>query len=200
MSDDADPAHTRPRAGRPRDPRVDRAILEVTEELLTSEGYDALTIEAVAERAGVSRPTVYRRWPDKAHLVLAAVAAQEVFPTPVDTGDLRGDLDALVRQNAELFDSELFRRTVPALLARLSSDASLADAYVREFVEVRRLQIVEALERAVRRHEVQVPLDGDAIFDMLVGPLFYRAIVRRERLTADLVESLVGTVVERLTK
>lgn len=78
-ADDAEPSSqpdaARPRAGRPRDGRLDRAILEVTERLLMTEGYDDLTIEAVAEQAGVSRPTVYRRWPDKAHLVLAAVAS-----------------------------------------------------------------------------------------------------------------------------
>jgi AcrR family transcriptional regulator len=89
------PAH--PTRGRPRDPSRGEAILKATIELLAEVGYEGTSIDAVAARAGVSKPTIYRRWPDgKEQLVSAAVAScKEDAPVP-DTGTLRGDLVALL--------------------------------------------------------------------------------------------------------
>src|SRR3954453_461410 len=85
--------------GRPRDPRRDKAIYDAVLELLAEVGFDRMSLDAVAARAGVSKPTIYRRCPDgKAALVAAAVAfRREAKPATPDTGSLRGDLLAMVR-------------------------------------------------------------------------------------------------------
>ena len=80
------------RPGRPSDPRIDEQLLRATQDLLIEQGYERLTMDAVAQRCGASKATIYRRWPSKATLVVAAAAASLQAPEPPDTGDLRTDL------------------------------------------------------------------------------------------------------------
>ena len=85
------------RPGRPRDPGYDKAILHATLEILFEKGYAGLTIDGVAAKTGVGRPTIYRRWPSKPALVIAALGQSVgLSPTP-DTGSLRDDLLAVDR-------------------------------------------------------------------------------------------------------
>jgi AcrR family transcriptional regulator len=79
-------------AGRPRDPALDAAILDATQDLLIEHGFAATTVEAVARAAGTGKAAVYRRWPSKIDLVIAAVQALQSPPSVPDTGTLRGDL------------------------------------------------------------------------------------------------------------
>jgi len=79
-------------AGRPRDPALEAAILDATQDLLIEYGFAATTVEAVARAAGTGKAAVYRRWPSKTDLVIAAVQALQSPPTVPDTGTLRGDL------------------------------------------------------------------------------------------------------------
>jgi AcrR family transcriptional regulator len=79
-------------AGRPRDPAVEAAILDATQDLLIENGFAATTVEAVARAAGTGKAAVYRRWPSKIELVIAAVQALQSPPGVPDTGSLRGDL------------------------------------------------------------------------------------------------------------
>lgn len=84
--------------GRPRDPQVDRAVMEATFALLAEAGYDGLTIEAVAHAAGVSKNAIYRRWPDKVAMVLDAIRTMAPHDeVEVDTGDVRADMATMLR-------------------------------------------------------------------------------------------------------
>src|ERR671929_593448 len=89
----AEPAAQR---GRPRDPALDTRIVEAAVALIAEVGYDGATVEAIAERAGVGKPTIYRRWAGKAEIVAEAIRARKGAGGPADTGSLRGDLRALV--------------------------------------------------------------------------------------------------------
>src|SRR6516165_9256026 len=82
--------------GRPRDPRIDSAVLRATVELLAETGYSGLLVSAIAERAGTSKPAIYRRWPSKAHLVHEAVFPIGEATEIPDTGSLPGDLREMV--------------------------------------------------------------------------------------------------------
>src|ERR671929_1968498 len=82
--------------GRPRDPALDARILEAAVALIAEVGYDGATVEGIAERAGVGKPTIYRRWAGKAEIVAEAIRARKGAGGPADTGSLRGDLRALV--------------------------------------------------------------------------------------------------------
>lgn len=83
--------------GRPLDARIDEQLLQATQDLLVEEGFERLTMDAVATRCGASKSTIYRRWPSKTALVVAATAALLSAPELPDTGDLREDLLACGR-------------------------------------------------------------------------------------------------------
>ncbi len=93
-----DSAASSPSRGRPRDPRRDEAILDAALTLVAEVGYDRMTVDALAARAGVSKPTIYRRWPDgKVELMADAIRLRQQARGPrLDTGSLRGDLIALI--------------------------------------------------------------------------------------------------------
>ncbi|WP_042906276.1 helix-turn-helix domain-containing protein, partial [Mycobacterium avium] len=84
--------------GRPRDPRIDAAVLRATVELLAETGYPGLLVSAIAQRAGTSKPAIYRRWPSKAHLVHEAVFPVSADTAIPDTGSTADDLREMVRR------------------------------------------------------------------------------------------------------
>lgn len=106
-------------AGRPRDRRIDEAVLAATRELLLSEGYAGLSLAAVATRAGTSTPAIYRRWPTKVHLVHEAAFPAELAQGEPATGDLRSDIQAIVRVTAALFSDPVVRAALPGLVGDL---------------------------------------------------------------------------------
>jgi AcrR family transcriptional regulator len=182
------------RPGRPRAPGYDKAILEATLEILFDKGYAGVTIEGVAARSGVGRPTIYRRWSSKPALVIAAITQSVgVSPTP-DTGSLRQDLLAFQRQQARLMDWPASRRITAGLVADLVADPELAEPYFRDYLEPRRVSVWEALQRGVDRGELRAHADFSLIYDMLLGPLFVRSVVRGEPLGDGLAEETVDAV------
>jgi AcrR family transcriptional regulator len=182
------------RPGRPRAPGYDKAILDATLEILFDKGYAGVTIEGVAARSGVGRPTIYRRWSSKPALVIAAITQSVgVSPTP-DTGSLRQDLLAFQRQQARLMDWPASRRITAGLVADLVADPELAEPYFRDYLEPRRVSVWEALQRGVDRGELRADADFNLIYDILLGPLFVRSVVRGEPLGPDLAEQTVDAV------
>src|SRR5215213_7748485 len=140
--------------GRPRDPRCDEAIYEAAVTLCAEAGFDGMTLEAVAARAGVSKPTIYRRCPEgKAQLVAAAIAwRREAKPQSPDTGTLRGDLLATVRdmvahmrENAQL---------AAGLVHQLRTSPELAEIFRVHVIEPERARWTIPLERAEARGEL----------------------------------------------
>src|SRR5947209_11319405 len=145
--DDGDRAHRRP--GRPRDPGYDKAILDATLEILNEKGYAGMTIDGVAARTGVGRPTIYRRWPSKPALVIAALTQSPgTSPTP-DTGALRDDLLAFQRDQVRMMDLPASRRITAGLVADLVADPDLAETYLGDYVGLRQTSVSHALQRGV---------------------------------------------------
>jgi AcrR family transcriptional regulator len=187
--------------GRPRDVRRDEAILKATLEILLDEDYQSLTIEAVAARAGVGRPTIYRRWPSKPALVVAALVDSALLAIPeVDTGTLRGDLIAVQRHQILLMNAPMTRRVTAGLIADLATDPELGDRYIGEYLVPRRDAVWKVLERGIERGELAPDADLAFVYDLLMGPLFMRAVVWGQRLsraaaeaTADAVLAAFGT-------
>jgi AcrR family transcriptional regulator len=166
------------RPGRPRDTHRDEAILRATLEILNAEGYKGLTIDGVAARAGVGRPTIYRRWASKAELVVAALTDTVHIAVPdVDTGSLRRDLVAMQRRQIALMNSPESRRITAGLVADLATDPDLGHMYVSEYLAPRRAIVFRVLQRAVDRGELAPDADLAFVHDLLSGPLFMRAVV-----------------------
>lgn len=180
--------------GRPRNQDYDDVILDATMAILAQDGYQGLTIDGVAARAKVGRPAIYRRWPSKAALVVAALARSTGLAPAPDTGSLREDLIAVQRHQVRLMNSDGFRRITPGLVADLVADPELARTYLDQYIAPRRRSVWDALDRGIARGELPPGIDHAFISDLLTGPLFYRVLVRGEHLEPEAAERTVDVV------
>jgi AcrR family transcriptional regulator len=187
------------RPGRPRSTRADEAILQAAIEDFVDHGWDGLTIEGVATRAAVSKTTIYRRYPCRIDLLLAAARrlAEERAPVP-DTGALRSDLVALVDAWLHMVATTRTGQAIPMMVAATAKHPELAAPF-REFLAERRAAWRIAIDRGITRGELAVSVDPELVIDLLIGPLFYRAFVSREPLERDAVTRLVDSVLHAVT-
>jgi AcrR family transcriptional regulator len=168
-------------------------LLTTTLEVLRETGYDRLTIDEVAARAHASKATVYRRWPSKIDLVVAAFThGVRQVAVPPDTGTLRGDLLQLgariSQQTAE------FGATLSGLLPEIRRSPKLRAVFEDQFFHERRALIHHVLQSAVDRGEIHPDVISDEIWDLLPGYLVFRALVPGRPLTDDTVRTLIDDV------
>jgi AcrR family transcriptional regulator len=181
-----------PRPGRPRSAAADEAILAATVDLFADLGFDGVSIEAVAERAGVAKSTVYRRYPTKIDLVIASW--HHCCPEderPVDTGGGDGDLLAAAHRLRAVFTESRVGRAMPSALAAASRFPEFAEAH-RAFVADRRAPVFAAVERGVARGELGPDTDPELLIDLVTGPIFYRAFKSGGGLTDPDLEAIVS--------
>lgn len=185
------------RRGRPRDQRAHEAILEATRSLLLEKGYPALTIDAVAARAGTAKTTIYRRWPAKGALVLEATSEHLAIGVVPDTGSTRGDLEVALRQLTTTFSDRLAAIVMLAVIANLDEDPSMARTFRDEIVNPWRTSAAGALERGVRRGDLSPDADLLFLLDMIVGTVFQRAVILGGADADGLEEAILGLVLDR---
>ncbi|MFH9084845.1 TetR/AcrR family transcriptional regulator [Streptomyces sp. NPDC017673] len=194
--DTADPAPltTQRSRGRPRDERIDAAVRHAVMEILNEVGYGRLTLEAVAARAGTSKPTLRRRWRSRQHLVVAAlVQTMGASPTP-DTGCTHCDLIAGIRTLSHAFTTSVGRRALPALIADLADDPELESEFLNELFHPRRAATRAALHRGIQRGDIRPDADIDLLLDMLGATAYYRVLFGHLPLTPTLAEDVVEVV------
>lgn len=179
------------RAGRPREARADRAIIEATLELIAERGVHEFRTEDVASRAGVGKGAIYRRHPSKDELVTAAVAAlvDEEIVVP-DTGSTRADLLALMREAVELYRGSLPGRLMPNLVSAMAQRPDLAGSFRSGFLASRRTALAEVLRRGIERGDLRPDLDLELALDVLGGPLFYRLLITGGPIDEQLAENV----------
>lgn len=180
--------------GRPRDPRAHQAILDAALELLLEGGYGRVTVEAIAARAHVGKSTIYRRWSSKGPLVVEALGRLLHLGPAVDTGDVRRDLQALLRRVVGVLGQPLLRLSIPGLIADLAADPELAEAFRRTFIDPKRTRVALLLDRAVSRGQLDSGVDAELVTDLLVGPVLWRAILTGAPLDERFISGLVGQV------
>jgi AcrR family transcriptional regulator len=175
-------------------------LLAVTLRLLQEHGYGQLTIDAVAGAAHASKATVYRRWPSKAELVLAAFieGVRQVVVTP-NTGTLRGDLlqlgEACGQHGLE------HASTIRAVMVEVSRHPALNDALQEQFLKPRKAMLQHVLQQAVDRGEIAQDVVTDELWDLLPGYLIFRSIIPGRPPTRDTVQALVdGFLIPGLTR
>jgi AcrR family transcriptional regulator len=172
---------TTPRqCGRPRDPKLDGAILSAALQLLADGGYDALTIEAVAASAGVGKASVYRRWTGKEELVIEAVASLVEQPEPVVGAGVRDELVTLLEAVRRKSDSSLAGKIFPRLVGASAENPELMRRYREQVLDPRRRRFLDVLQRGVREGLVRVDVELDHAVDLLVGPMAYRNLIRND--------------------
>jgi AcrR family transcriptional regulator len=188
----ADPEARRP--GRPRSTEADEAILEAAVELFADGGLDGLTVEGVAARAGVSKATIYRRYPCKIDLVVAASSCFSLHTdVDVDTGSTRDDLRALVDVVIGTLTKSPLGRALPTLVADRSRVPELAEAH-RAIVTEKRAFHREVVLRAIARGDLRRGVDPEAVIDAYVGPVFYRFLISDAPLDDEFADALVDSV------
>ncbi|MFE6842349.1 TetR/AcrR family transcriptional regulator [Streptomyces sp. NPDC057686] len=184
-----------------RSDRSRRAILDAALALVGEVGYNKLTIEAIAARAGVGKQTIYRWWPSKAavlldaSLALAGDAETEGgwtgFP---DTGDLAADLKLVLRVTVDQFNDEKYEAPVRALTAAGATDPELGKRFTEQLLEPQ-LALYEARLRAAREAgQLAADVDLRLTVEMLVGPLTYRWLMQTGPLTHAFTDGLVDRV------
>jgi AcrR family transcriptional regulator len=168
-------------------------LLAVTLQLLQQEGYDGLTVDAVAATARASKATVYRRWPTKAELVLAAfiegVRHAAVAP---ETGTLRGDLLQLGEVVCD--QARAHASTMRAVLVEVSRNAALNDVMQHQFLDQRQALIEHVLGQAVDRGEIDAAAITEDLWDLMPGYLIFRSIWSGRIPTRRTVQALVDDV------
>jgi AcrR family transcriptional regulator len=165
-----------PAAGRPRDPRIDAAILRATADLLVQIGYSNLTMAAVAERAGTTKTALYRRWSSKAELVHEAAfpAAPTAIATP--PGDIGADIRAMVAAARDVFTSPVVRAALPGLIADMAADVDLNTRVMERFTGL--FDAVRTrLGDAVKRGEVHADVDPDRLIEVIGGATMLRLML-----------------------
>jgi AcrR family transcriptional regulator len=162
--------------GRPRSIQSHQAMLEATLELLAEVGFDGMSIDAIAIRAGVGKTTIYRRYTSKEELVADAIeSVREEIAIP-DTGNFQRDIDALVENAAQITLSPLGRQTVAMIIGNAASNPQFARIYWTKYLQPRRKTFAVVLERAKARREIAPDLDSDLVFDMMSGIMLYASI------------------------
>ena len=169
-------------------------LLAVTLQLLQEHGYDRLTVDAVAATARASKATVYRRWPSKAELVLAAfIEGVRQIAVPPETGTLRGDLLHLGRAICQQAQQQA--GTIRAVLVEASRHPALNDALQHQFLDERKALIQEILQQAADRGEIDESVISDELWDLLPGYLIFRSIMPSRPPSEHTVQALVDDVI-----
>jgi len=165
-----------PAAGRPRDPRIDAAILAATADLLVEIGYANLTMAAVAERAGTTKTALYRRWSGKAELVHEAAFPATPTALTGPSGDIAADVHAMLAAARDVFTTPVVRAALPGLIADMAADAELNARVMGRFAELFdavRARIIEA----VRTGEVHPDVDPDRLVELIGGVTLLRLLL-----------------------
>jgi AcrR family transcriptional regulator len=191
-----------PQRGRPRSEKARKAILDAAAELLLARGLSAVSMDTVAERAGVSKATIYRWWPTKETLALDALYTNwaTAGPAPRDTGTLRGDLLSLLRPWARLAGQQPYARVIAALLSEAQTDPDFAAEYRRRVVEPRRELAKAVFLRAAERGEIPADTKTDVALDLVYGPLYHRLLQGHAKLTDRFVRDVVDMVLTGLLR
>jgi len=162
-------------------------------------GLGAISMDAVAERAGVSKATIYRWWPTKETLALDAIYHSWASVAPAkDTGTLRGDLLSLLRPWTRLAASAPYGRVIAALLTEAQTDPVFAAAYRERFVQPRREQGRVIFQRAMERGEIPASTNVEVALDLLYGPMYHRLLhghaPLNDRFVREVIDMTLGGI------
>jgi AcrR family transcriptional regulator len=184
------------RGGRPRSARLHRAILKTTFDLVLERGFRAVSTELIAAKAGVGKTTIYRRWPNKAAVVMDAftlmVGSESLFPKAEKSAE---SIRLQMRAMAKSFrgsDGVLVR----ALLAEAQFDPDLAKAFHERWTLPRRKVAISVVKEAIRQGEIRADVNPEDVIDLLYGPIYYRLQMRTGALSEKYVDGIFDSAMK----
>ena len=165
------------KAGRPRSAQSHQAILEATLALFAEEGLSGSSIEAIAERAGVGKTTIYRRWSSKEDVIKDALNLFRADNPIPDTGNIRNDLLYIAKESRELFNhNPLMAKLTTKLIAEIKTKPEIYHVFYEKLVTPRVQQFRQIVERAKARGELRPDLDTTFIVSLIFTSLVYSNI------------------------
>ena len=179
-----------------RSQRARQAVLDATADLVAEVGVERTTIDEIASRSGVAKTTIYRHFSSKQALVVEAVHACTHIPVVTDTGSLRDDLISCFSGTTKASYDGRLGDMMLSLMDAAQRDPELG-RLVRAQTDQRRRFATEVIERAVSRGDLPADVDVDLLVTLVAGPLIYTKLVRRQRVTDELVAAVVDSVLSR---
>ena len=182
------------RPGRPRSEQVEQAIVDATLDLLSDVGFQALSIEAIADKAGVAKTTVYRRWPGKDELVLDALSRLKgpIRTPPGD--DVRADLIFLLEHVRQQWSRSPHGRLMHRLSVEGWDRPELYCDFRDRLIKPRRQVLMDVLQRGVDEGLIRADADLDAVHDLLVAPILAAAFTHQSMVSRSVLEFNVDTI------
>ncbi|WP_369272953.1 TetR/AcrR family transcriptional regulator [Streptomyces sp. R11] len=179
--------------GRPREERVTGAVLTAVVDLITEQGIGAVTMDAVASRAGVSKPAMYRRWPTKQDLIIAAAETRLGVLSVPDLGDFRAELRFVLTARLEAYRLPGTDRLIAGFIGAAAEAGAVRGQYA-EYTERITSETRRILERGIDRGDVGPDTDVRAAATLVAAPLIFRLIGEQEMPDARFVDTLVDLV------
>jgi AcrR family transcriptional regulator len=174
--------------GRPRSAQAHKAIIDATLELLAEEGYQGLSIEEVAARAGVGKSTIYRRWPSKEELVVEALRHVQMDVPVMDTGNFRNDLTALLKsvyQGVMAHPSPFLAKLVLKLVGEYQTYPDVFQGAITHLIVPRFQRFFHMVELAQAREEIRGDIDPELVLALVAGSFYFYWVKRNLLPTAS---------------
>jgi len=165
-----------PTAGRPRDPRIDAAILGAAADLLVEIGYSNLTMALVSDGAATTKTALYRRWSSKAELVHEAAFPTAPTALAAPEGDIAGDVAAMIAAARDVFTSPVVRAALPGLVADMAADAELNARVMSRFIGLFGV-VRERLLHGIERGEVHREVNPERLIEIIGGATLLRLLL-----------------------
>lgn len=204
MATTSEPEQEIRKPGRPRSAQAHKAIIEATLELLAEEGFQGLSIEAVAARAGVGKTTIYRRWSSKEELVMEAIRQVQIDVPVMDTGNFRNDLAVLLKTVYQGFMAHPYPflgKLVLKFIGEYQTNPEIFQDALTQLIFPRFQRFFHMVEQAQAREEIRGDIDPELVLDMVAGSLYFRWIMRNLMPTSstspvDWIEQVIDAIMQ----
>ena len=185
-----------PRAGRPRDQRLDDALIQAAYQVFLELGFQQASLSEVARRAGVFPPALYRRWPSKAALAVDIIDRESSPDAMPDTGSIRDDLVEFLRRRLRTWSTPLFSRVLAPVVMEATTDPAVREQLSRRFLENRQPNVEARIRKAIFAGELRSDADPSELLNQLMGsiamPLLFAQKLPDESEAPRIVENLLS--------
>jgi AcrR family transcriptional regulator len=164
---------------RPRSALAHKKVRDAAVRLFSEQGFDATSMDAIAETSGVSKATIYKHWQDKDALILEVMGylhGLDEEPAVFDSGDLRADIIAQLRYQPAADRQALREKMMPHLIAYAARNRALGAVWRSRVIEPKRIALVNLIKRGEKRGELRHGTNPEIGFALLFGPMMYRHI------------------------
>jgi AcrR family transcriptional regulator len=205
MTTTSEPEQGIRKPGRPRSAQAHKAIIDATLELLAEEGFQGLSIEAVAARAGVGKTTIYRRWPSKDELVMDAIRQVQIDIPVVDTGNFRNDLAALLKTAYQGFMAHPYPflgKLVLEFISEYQTNPEIFQGAITQLIIPRFQRFIHMVEQAQAREEIRGDIDPALVMALVVGSLYFQWFVTRNLMPTSFtspvewIEQMIDAIIQ----